>query len=128
MTKRSVPEWIGKTPDAAIPPRVRDRVFHAHNKRCHISGREIRPGDPWDMDHVIALCNWTGEGHGNRESNLAPALRDKHKNKTAEDVAEKAHVSRKRKTHAGIKAKRNIMPGSRDSKWKRRMNGTVEER
>ena len=96
---RSVPEWIGKTDDTAAPKHVRLRIFKAHNGVCHISGRKIMPGEPWDLDHIIALIN----GGENRESNMAPALRDKHKKKTAKDVAEKARVDRKMAASIGLK-------------------------
>jgi 5-methylcytosine-specific restriction protein A len=99
---RSTSEWIGKTPDTQIPPRVRLRVFDRHGGTCHLSGRKIRAGEPWDCDHVIALIN----GGEHRETNLAPALRDKHREKTAEDVAEKAATYRKRAASLGIKPKR----------------------
>jgi 5-methylcytosine-specific restriction endonuclease McrA len=94
---RSVEEWIGKTPDTKIPPRVKLRVFLAHGGICHISKRKILPGEPWECDHVKALIN-DGE---NRESNLAPALTDKHREKTAEDVDEKSKVNRMRLKHLG---------------------------
>lgn len=111
---RSVPEWIGKSHDTPIPPRVRLRVFERHNGICHLSGRKIRPGEEWDCDHIIAIAN----GGGNRESNLAPAIRDKHREKTAEDVAEKATVYRKRAKHLGIKKKGSSIPY-------RKFDGTV---
>jgi len=95
---RDVPEWIGKTPDTKIPPRVRLRVFDAHGGRCYLSGRKIMPGDKWDLDHKIALIN----GGENRESNLAPALRAPHREKTAADVAEKSKVERIRQKHLGV--------------------------
>lgn len=98
VTRRAVDEWVGKTPDAAVPPRVRLRVFERHQGRCHLTGRKIAAGELWDLDHVKALCN----GGEHRESNLAPALRDKHREKTAEDVAEKAKIDRIRKKHLGI--------------------------
>jgi 5-methylcytosine-specific restriction enzyme A len=100
---RSVPEWIGKTDDAAIPTRVRVRVFERHGGICHLSGRRIRAGDLWDVDHVVALVN----GGKHCESNLAPALRDKHREKTAADVAEKAAVYRVRSKHLGVTSKRS---------------------
>ncbi|WP_398480947.1 HNH endonuclease [Tardiphaga sp.] len=74
------------------------RVFMAHEGVCHLAGRKIKPGEPWDCDHVIALIN----GGEHRESNLAPALRDKHREKTAEDVAEKSRVYRKAAKNIGI--------------------------
>ena len=99
---RSTPEWIGKTDDAAIPRRVRLRVFERHGGYCHLSGRKIRAGEPWDLDHIVALVN----GGSHRESNLAPALRSKHRKKTASDVAEKSTVARKRAKHLGIRSNR----------------------
>jgi len=99
MTGRAVPEWIGSSPDAAIPPRVRLRIFEAHGGICHISRRKITASDKWDCDHIIALTN----GGEHRESNLAPALRDKHREKTAEDVAIKAKGAKVRARHLGVR-------------------------
>lgn len=99
-TARRVPEWIGKTPDSRPPPHVRVRIFTKYGGRCHWSDILIRPGDAWDVDHIIALIN----GGENRESNMAPILRGKpHKDKTRRDVAEKSRVYRKRKAHLGLK-------------------------
>lgn len=121
---RTVPEWIGKTPDAKIPPRVQTRVFLAHEGKCHITGRKIQPGEKWDMDHVIALCN----GGENRESNLAPALQQAHRQKTSQDVAQKKKDARVRAKHLGIHKPKSTMPGSRASKWKRPINGPTIRR
>lgn len=122
---RAVPEWIGKTNDSAIPPRVRLRVFEAHGGVCHISGRRIQAGEPWDCDHIVALVN----GGMHRETNLAPALRDKHREKTALDVREKSIVRRKQMKSLGIAPKKGRpMPGSKASGFRKRMNGEVERR
>lgn len=104
--------------------RVRIRVFERHNGICHISGRKIRPGDKWEIDHVIALVN----GGENRETNLAPALADAHRAKTAQDVAQKAKDRRVRAKHLGIHKPRQTLPGSRGGKWKRKVDGTVVPR
>lgn len=106
---RAVEEWIGKTDDSPIPPRVKLRVFQAHGGICHIAKRKIMPGEPWDAEHVKAIIN----GGENRESNLAPALRDKHPIKTAADMAEKARTYRKRKSNLGIKGRHRTIPGRR---------------
>lgn len=97
---RELPEWIGATPDTAVPPRVKDRVFRRHGGRCHKTGRKIRrPFDKWECDHVIALIN----GGENRESNLAPVLAGRtHREKTDRDLAEKSKVYRIRLKHLGI--------------------------
>ncbi len=100
---RSLPEWIGRTPDSKIPDRVKLRVRERENDVCYLSGRKITASDQVDYDHRIALINWTGEGHGNRESNIFPVIRAKHREKTREDVAEKAASARVRKKHLGIR-------------------------
>lgn len=81
-------------------------------------------GDLWDVDHVVALVN----GGKHCESNLAPALRDKHREKTKADVAEKSTVYRKRAKHLGLRPKGRPMPGSKASGIRKRMDGTVERR
>lgn len=117
---REVPEWIGKTPDTPAPPRVRLRVFERYNGICYLSGRKIMPGDKWQLEHPLAIIN----GGENRESNLAPALVEPHKVKTAEDMAQKSKDYRVRAKHNGIK-KPSRFPGSRDSKFKKKMDGSV---
>lgn len=98
---RSVASWVGATDDAVPPPRVRLRVFDAHGGRCHLCGRKISASEYWQLDHVVALIN----GGANAESNLKPACRNCCYAKTAEDVAEKSRIARKREKHLGIKPK-----------------------
>ncbi len=119
--RRAVPEWIGKTPDTKVPDRVRLRIWEREKGRCHLSGRIIRAGEVWELDHKVALIN----GGTHSESNLFPALRDKHREKTKEDIAEKAIVYRKKAKNLGLKKSGNAMPGSKASKFKKRMDGTV---
>ena len=111
---RSTEEWVGKNDDTPIPPMIKLRVFDRHGGICHLSGRRIRAGESWDCDHVIALVN----GGENRESNLAPALTQSHKEKTATDVKEKSIVRRKRSKHLAIKKSGGSIPY-------RKFDGTV---
>lgn len=111
---RSVPEWIGRTPDTPAPPRVRLRVFEKHHGICYLSGRKIMPGDAWQLEHQLAIIN----GGENRESNMAPALVEPHKVKTADDMKQKAKNDRVRKRHIGIKKPRTIRS------W-RKFDGTI---
>lgn len=104
---RKVPEWIGKTDDSEIPVRVRLRVFERCGGMCHLSQREIRPGESWQLDHVVAIIN----GGEHRESNLVPVLTGPHKEKTKIDVAEKSQMYYKRVKAIGIKRRRRTIPG-----------------
>ena len=122
---RSVPEWRGKTHDSPIPLRVRLRVFERHNARCYLSGRKIRPGELWEVDHIVALAN----GGEHRELNMAPVLRDAHKVKTKQDVALKAKINRKKAYHLGLKKKKSRpIPGSKASGLKKGFDGIVRRR
>jgi len=109
---RSVEEWIGKTDDEAIPPRVKIRVFDAFDKRCvnctlPITGK-LLPA----YDHIVALVN----GGPNRESNLQLLCVPCHAVKTKSDVRAKSVTARKRRKHIGFKKPRTI------TRW-RKFNG-----
>jgi 5-methylcytosine-specific restriction endonuclease McrA len=120
VTGRSLDEWIGKTPDTKPPPRVRLRVFERYKGRCYLSGRLIRPGDKWELEHVLALAL----GGENREANLAPALVAAHREKTREDVGRKAKADRIRAKHLGLKT-----PGRGwNRNLKKKLNGEVVPR
>ncbi len=116
---RSVPEWVGKSDDTKVPPRVRARVFDRENGICHLTGAKIDPiRDAWDLDHRIPLIL----GGEHRESNLFPALRNAHKKKTAAEVAVKSKIARTRKKHLGIK------PTSKSGfskRFRKKLNGEV---
>ena len=101
MIGRSVPEWVAKTPDEKIPPRVRLRIWERYHGICHLTGRKIMVGDKWEMDHIVALTN----GGEHRESNLAPALWHAHRAKTRDDVAQKSRVASVKAKHIGLRNK-----------------------
>ena len=96
---RSVREWIGKDADARPPMGVLLRILRRHNYRCHISGREITDGTPWEAEHIKPL--WAGGE--NREANYAPALVDPHKVKSARETAQRAKADRQGASAAGLK-------------------------
>ena len=120
MTARTTDEWRGATPDTAIPNRVRLRVWDACEGRCAICARKLRAPDRWDLDHKVALVN----GGEHREGNLQVACAWCHREKTAADVAEKARTAAIRKRHLGIRPP-SRMPGARNSKLKKKINGEV---
>lgn len=121
---RKVPEWKGKTDDTKIPPRVLLRTFLRWNGNCYRCFRTIAPGDRWQCDHIIPICN----GGSNAESNLAPICNWCHRAKTAEDVALKALTYRKRRAHYGLRKPKRPMPGSKASGLKKKFDGTVVKR
>jgi 5-methylcytosine-specific restriction protein A len=98
MTGRSVPEWIGSSPDAAIPTRVKLRIFEREGGRCHLSGRKIMPGDKFDYEHVKSLTR----GGEHRETNIKLALVGPHREKTAIENSEDARADRRKAKHLGV--------------------------
>lgn len=119
---RSTSEWIGKTDDTPIPPRVRIRVWDRDGGRCQCGcNRKIVAGEKWDTDHTVALAN----GGENRERNLRTLLAEHHKAKTVRDVALKSQTYKHRLHHQGIKKSKNPMPCGRESKFKKLVGGRV---
>ena len=93
---RSVTEWIGASPDAKVPARVKLRILRRFGGKCYLTQILIADGQAFDLEHVRPL----EEGGEHRESNLAPVLRLPHEVKTqaerkrqakADRVAKKAH-------------------------------------
>lgn len=99
LVGRAVQEWIGANADSVPPPIVRERIFLRAKGVCHISKRKIRAGEKWQAEHVIPI--W--KGGKNRESNLAPAMIDKHKIKTSSEAAERSAERKMRQKNLGIK-------------------------
>lgn len=123
MATRYIHEWRSDNPDAAIPPRVKVRLWAAAGGRCEACTRKIADGENWQLDHTIALIN----GGEHAEANLRVVCGWCHKEKTAADVAEKSRVYRKRAKHLGIKPRSSRpLPGSKASGIRRRMSGEVE--
>jgi 5-methylcytosine-specific restriction protein A len=98
-TARSVPEWIGKTPDTEAPMLVKLRILLRQGGRCAITGHEFHPGDKRHLDHIIPRI----DGGQNRESNLQWILDEPHKAKTSAEAKTRSKTRRQAATHAGIK-------------------------
>lgn len=120
---RALPEWIGKTDDAAIPDRVKERIARAADDCCvrctRKVGGKLRP----EFDHAIPLIL----GGKHRESNLQLLCHECHGLKTKLDVKLKAKVARVRKKNLGFRPPSRF-PGSRNSQWKIKIGGGVERR
>lgn len=122
---RSVAEWIGKTDDAPVPPRVRVRVFLREDGRCHKCTRPIRPGEAWTCEHLEALIN----GGQNRETNLGVTCSNCLPIKNAEDAAIKSKTYRVRARHLGVKRKSGrSFQTNKDGPWRKKLNGQTVPR
>lgn len=122
---RSVDEWIGKNDDERIPDKVKLRVIRRSNGRCIICQRAFDLKLPAQMDHKVALIN----GGQHRESNLVAACPECHKMKTKDDRRKQAESERyERKLYGLEKPKGRVMPGTKRSHLKKRLDGVVIDR
>lgn len=118
---RSVEEWHGASDDTVPPPRVRIRVWEKCLGRCGSCDRQIRAGETWTLEHVIALVN----GGPNCESNLDITCKNCLSAKNAADVSLKSKIARTAKKHHLPKP---LSRWGKGSKFKRKMDGTVVRR
>ena len=122
---RAVDEWIGKTPDTPLPPRVKLRILDACGHKCVSCGAELGGARLPEFDHITAIIN----GGSNSEGNIQALCRPCHGKKTAQDVAQKATDYRIMKKHLGIGTGRKaIIPGSKGTRWRKKINGQTVER
>lgn len=125
MGARATPEWIGKHPDTPVPLRVKLRILGRQNNRC--TGCTRKFGGGWakaQFDHRPALIN----GGQNRESMIEAVCKTCHEPRTKADIQEKAYVADLRAKHLGLKKAKRPMAGSRQSRWKKKMDGSVVRR
>lgn len=104
----------------------RARIFQAANGICHLCGQQIDgTRERWDADHVIPLEISGDDG----DDNLRPAHERCHREKTSkEDVPTIAKCKRVAAKHSGAHKSKSTLPGSKGSKWKRKIDGTVVPR
>jgi hypothetical protein len=105
--------------------KLRREVFDANKQtdetgrvylECHICHGRIWPGvEAWDAEHVVP--------HANGGTEVLPAHVACHREKTKVDVSDMARGRRSNERHFGIRQHGGSMPGSRRSKWKKKMNG-----
>jgi 5-methylcytosine-specific restriction protein A len=109
------------TPRSKMTRTKAARIFLAWDGRCGRCGLDIRQGEPYEIDHPLALAL----GGSDVESKLQPLHLRCHADKDRRAIAKRDRIVTQ--GWAG-KAKRRPMPGSKASAFKKRMNGQVERR
>lgn len=108
----------------SISRKERAAIFARCGGQCHICGGKVGVGEAWDVEHIIPIA-LGGEDGGD---NLAPAHSKCHRAKSAEDAGKLAKARSVEARHTGTYRPRSVIPGSKASGWKKRMDGTVERR
>ncbi len=107
-----------------FPQKVRLAAFKRANGRCEECTCILRPGR-YAYDHVLA----DGLGGEPTLENCRVVCDPCHGVKTAnDDVPRMAKADRARKKIMDGKKSKNPIPGSRGTRWKKKMDGTVVER
>lgn len=104
-----------------ISAKVRVALFQKHDGVCHLCGGKINVGEAWEVEHIIPFAM----GGADDESNWSPAHIKCHRTKTSEDVGNIAKAKRREARHIGAKVSKSPLPFGRQSKFKRKMDGTV---
>lgn len=104
----------------------RTAIFLRHGGVCCICGQKIDGArEKWIIEHIIAL----ELGGNNDDANLAPAHEPCAIEKTKADHSRGAKLKRVYQKHIGAKApSRNPLPGSKGSRFKKKVGGGVVAR
>lgn len=96
-------------------------LYDAQGGRCAICAGSL-VGKAWHADHEIPLAI----GGADEVANLRLVCVPCHAEKTGRDLGAIAKAKRVGARHRGVrKASARPMPGNRNSKWKRKLNGEV---
>jgi 5-methylcytosine-specific restriction protein A len=108
-----------------MTPKRRAAIFAAHEGVCHICEGVIDgTREAWEVEHIIPLEISRDDSDGN----LAPAHVKCHRVKTKADVRDISKCRRVAQKYKGERRPKGDIPGSKSSKWKRKLDGTIERR
>jgi len=119
-------EDVGTTRRRKMTPSRALKIWEQHKGVCVLCKEPIDGvRDDWFIEHVRALEN----GGSDEDDNLGPAHLWHKATKDAEDHSLAARSKRIKRRHLGIKRRKGPpIPGSKDSPWKRKLDGTLVRR
>ena len=97
------------------------KVFEAARGICHLCEQRIQVGQAWEVEHVRPLAL----GGADDESNMRPAHKACHADKTKADAASWSKAKRMKAKHFGIRKPRSSLS---HPTLRRKMSGEVVER
>lgn len=116
---------VGTGKRGRMTPTRRLKVFERAKGTCWVCFRRIQIGEKWIVEHLRPL----GLGGTDDDENLGVTHLTCAQEKTKGDMQAISKAKRSKIKAYGMKSPaKNPMPGSKASKWKRRMDGTVVPR
>jgi 5-methylcytosine-specific restriction protein A len=109
----------------ALSTTQRLELYLTAKGHCQACGWRLMPGTRWEVDHIVPLAL----GGTDTPDNLQVLCSACHGSKTRErDLPALGKARRRQARHLGAVRARAVIPGSRRSRWKKRLDGRVEER
>jgi hypothetical protein len=103
-------------------------LFMEQDGKCCLCSQELKTKGHLPIDFIDEHINPLWRGGSNELQNRGLACKPCAGEKTSTEATARAKGKRVTERFIGVKKPKNPMPGSRNSRWKRRMDGTVEER
>ncbi|WP_373696708.1 HNH endonuclease [Microvirga yunnanensis] len=119
------PSDLGTTRRARLSPRVRLAVWERARGVCVLCNRRIDGvRERWIIEHIRAL----ELGGRDAPDNMGPAHTTCAAAKTRDDHQHAAKAKRQKIRHLGADRSKHPLPCGRQSRWKRKINGTIVPR
>lgn len=117
-------EPIHIPPRRSLTPNQRAKLFEKHGGVCYLCTRRIAAGEKWIDEHVNPREISADDSAENRR----PVHVECAKTKTRADHKTIAKVKRVRNKHLGLGRGLSRFAGSKDGRYKKKINGTVVDR
>ena len=114
---------VGTTKRGNLSTRRKLAIWEREKGLCMLCGCRLQPGS-FIYEHVRALELGGSDTDDNIRLTCLPCAGEK----TRDDHGRAAKAKRVKSRHLGLKKSKNPLPGSKGSKWKRKMDGTIVPR
>lgn len=116
-------EDVGTTARGHLSTRRKLSIWEREKGLCMLCGCRLQPG-AFIYEHVRALELGGTDTDDNIRLTCLPCAGEK----TRDDHKRAGKAKRVKSKHLGLKKSKNPLPGSKGSKWKRKMNGEIVPR
>lgn len=116
-------EDVGTTERKPLNTRRKLAIWEREKGLCMMCGCRLQPGH-FIYEHVRALELGGADADENIRLTCLPCAGQK----TRDDHSKAAKAKRVKAKHLGLKKSKNPLPGSKGSKWRKKMDGTIVPR